>query len=135
MPFDPTLLLLVGVAVLFYFMLVRPQQKRAKEQQQKMSSLAEGDRVMTISGIVGTIRYLGEKQVILEISPGVEMTVVKAAVSSQPVEDEFEYAADGSVEQVAEPEAEAVAEDAEPVEAAEATDADPVATEGTEPTK
>jgi preprotein translocase subunit YajC len=131
--FDPTLLLLVGVAVLFYFMLVRPQQKRAKEQQQKMSSLAEGDRVMTISGIVGPIRYLGEKQVILEISPGVEMTVVKAAVSSQPVEDEFEYAADGSVEQVAEPEA--VAEDAEPVEAADASDADPAATEGTEPTK
>jgi preprotein translocase subunit YajC len=133
--FDPTLLLLVGVAVLFYFMLVRPQQKRAKEQQQKMSSLAEGDRVMTISGIVGTIRYLGEKQVILEISPGVEMTVVKAAVSSQPVEDEFEYAADGSVEQVTEPEADpdaAVADDTEPGEVAEA---DQPPAEGTEPTK
>jgi preprotein translocase subunit YajC len=134
-PFDPTLLLLVGVAVLFYFMLIRPQQKRAKEQQQKMSSLAEGDRVMTISGIVGTIRYLGEKQVILEISPGVEMTVVKAAISSQPVDDEFEYAADGTVETVTEPEPEAAAEEAEPVATAEATDADPAPTEGTEPTK
>lgn len=137
MPFDPTLLLLVGVAVLFYFMLIRPQQKRAKEQQQKMSSLAEGDRVMTISGIVGTIRYLGEKQVILEISPGVEMTVVKAAVSSQPVEDEFEYAADGSVEQVTEPETDpepesAAADDAEPGEVAEA---DESPAKGTEPTK
>ncbi|MCE1173777.1 MAG: preprotein translocase subunit YajC [Propionibacteriales bacterium] len=133
--FDPTLLLLVGVAVLFYFMLIRPQQKRAKEQQQKMSSLAEGDRVMTISGIVGTIRYLGEKQVILEISPGVEMTVVKAAVSSQPVEDEFEYAADGSVEQVAEPEPETEAADAEPVDTPDGGEADSAATEGTEPTK
>lgn len=135
--FDPTLLLLVGVAVLFYFMLVRPQQKRAKEQQQKMSSLAEGDRVMTISGIVGTIRYLGEKQVILEISPGVEMTVVKAAVSSQPVEDEFEYAADGSVEQVSEPDAEpepesTAADDAEPGDVAEAEESP---AESTEPTK
>ncbi len=123
-----TILLVVGVGLLFYFMLVRPQQKRAKEQQEKMSSLAEGDRVMTISGIVGTIRYLGEKQVILEISPGVEMTVVKAAISSQPVDDEFEYAADGSVESMVE--SDDVAEDA-----ADGAEADPAATEGTEPTK
>lgn len=108
--FDPTILLLVGVALLFYFMLVRPQQKRAKQQQQLMEGLKPGDRVMTISGIVGTIRYLGEKQVILEVSPGVEMTLVKAAISSQPVEDEFEYDEDGSIEQVADDEADPVAE-------------------------
>lgn len=90
--FDPTtILLLVGVMALAYFMLIRPQQKRAKEQRELMAALAPGDRVMTISGIVGTIRYLGEKQAIIEISPGVEMTVVKAAISSQPVDDEFEY--------------------------------------------
>ena len=96
----PTILMLVGVVALFYFMLVRPQQKRAKQQQELMSALATGDRVMTISGIVGTVRYLGEKQVIIEISPGVEMTVVKGAISSQPVEDEFEYAEDGTAELV-----------------------------------
>jgi preprotein translocase subunit YajC len=97
--FDPTtILLLVGVVALAYFMLIRPQQKRAKEQRDLMAAIKPGDRVMTISGIVGTIRYLGEKQVILEISPGVEMTLVKAAISSQPVDDEFEYSdeADGS---------------------------------------
>lgn len=91
-----TILLMVGVVVLFYFMLVRPQQKRAKQQQDLMSSLQPGDRVMTISGIVGTVRYLGEKQAIIEISPGVEMTVVKGALSSQPVDDEFEYADDST---------------------------------------
>ncbi len=96
----PTILMLVGVVALFYFMLVRPQQKRAKQQQELMSALSTGDRVMTISGIVGTVRYLGEKQVIIEISPGVEMTVVKGAISSQPVEDEFEYAEDGTAELV-----------------------------------
>lgn len=99
MGFDPTtILLLVGVVALAYFMLIRPQQKRAKEQRDLMAELKPGDRVMTISGIVGTIRYLGEKQVILEISPGVEMTLVKAAISTQPVDDEFEYSdeADGS---------------------------------------
>jgi preprotein translocase subunit YajC len=92
----PTILMIGGVVVLFYFMLIRPQQKRAKEQQEMMSSLQPGDRVMTISGIVGTVRYLGEKQAIIEISPGVEMTVVKGALSNQRVEDEFEYAEDGS---------------------------------------
>ncbi len=96
--FDPTtILLLLGVVALAYFMLIRPQQKRAKEQRDLMAALKAGDRVMTISGIVGTIRYLGEKQAIIEISPGVEMTVVKAAISSQPVDDEFEYSDEGSV--------------------------------------
>jgi Preprotein translocase subunit YajC len=57
-----------------------------------MAALEAGARVMTISGIVGTIKHLGEKQAILEISPGVEMTVVKGAISMQPVDDEFEYA-------------------------------------------
>jgi preprotein translocase subunit YajC len=99
----PTILLLVGVVAVFYLMLVRPQQKRAKEQQKLMTALAAGDRVMTISGIVGTIRYLGEKQAIIEISPGVEMTVVKGAISSQPVEDEFEYAEDGTASALTEP--------------------------------
>jgi preprotein translocase subunit YajC len=114
---DLNLLLIGGVVVLFYFVLIRPQQKRAKQQKDKMDSLKEGDRVMTISGIVGTIRYLGEKQIILEISPGVEMTVVKGAVSSQPFEDEFEYAGDSTVEPDAEPEVEsATVDDAAPSE-------------------
>jgi preprotein translocase subunit YajC len=92
MQFDPTtIMLLLGVLALFYLMLIRPQQKRAKEQHNLMESLKPGDRVMTVSGIIGTVQHLGEKQAVLEISPGVEMTVVKAALSTQPVEDEFEY--------------------------------------------
>lgn len=89
-----TILMIVAVIALFYFMMIRPQQKRAKDQKAKLESIKPGDRVMTISGIVGTIRHYGEKQVILEISPGVEMTVVKGAISTQPVDDEFEYADD-----------------------------------------
>ena len=83
---------LMGGAV--YFLMIRPQQKRAKETATLMSSLEPGSRVMTISGIVGTIKYLGDKQAILEVSPGVEMTMDKRALSTQPVVDEFEYADD-----------------------------------------
>lgn len=86
-----TILMIVAVIALFYFMLLRPQQKRAKEQKTLMAAIKPGDRVMTISGIVGTVSHLGEKQAIIEISPGVEMTVVKGAISTQPVDDEFEY--------------------------------------------
>jgi len=83
---------LMGGAV--YFLMIRPQQKKAKEQAALMSSMEPGVRVMTISGIVGTIKYLGEKQAIIEVSPGVEMTIDKRAISTQPVVDEFEYADD-----------------------------------------
>lgn len=105
--FDPiTLVMILVIIALFYFMLIRPQQKRAKKQQELMGALKPGDRVMTISGIVGTVRHLGEKQAIIEISPGVEMTVVKGAIGSQPVEDEFEYSdsAESHDEEALEPE-------------------------------
>jgi preprotein translocase subunit YajC len=82
-------LAIAGVAL--YFIMIRPQQKRAKEQQAKIKALEPGARVMTVSGIIGTVKYLGEKQAILELAPGVEITVVKQAISTQPVEDEFEY--------------------------------------------
>jgi preprotein translocase subunit YajC len=83
-------LAIAGVAL--YFIMIRPQQKRAKEQQAKIKALEPGARVMTVSGIIGTVKHLGEKQAILELAPGVEITVVKQAISTQPVEDEFEYA-------------------------------------------
>ncbi|MCL1838571.1 MAG: preprotein translocase subunit YajC [Propionibacteriaceae bacterium] len=89
---DPmSLAMLAAVVAAFYFLMIRPQQKRKKEQTEKIASLEVGARVMTVHGIFGTIVHLGEKQVILEISPGVEMTLVKQAISTQPVEEEFEY--------------------------------------------
>lgn len=92
MPDLTTVFMIVVLVGAVYFMMIKPQQKRAKEQKDLMNNLAEGSRVMTISGIIGTIKHLGEKQAVLEISPGVEMTIDKRAISPQPVVDEFEYA-------------------------------------------
>ena len=89
-----TVLLFVLMGGVLYFMLIRPQQKRAKEQQSLMSTLEPGSRVMLISGIIATVKYLGDKQAVVEIAPGVEMTVDKRAITTQPVVDEFEYADD-----------------------------------------
>ena len=86
-----TLLMVALMGGAFYFLLIRPQKKRAKEQQEALAAMQAGSRVMTISGIIGTISHIGEKQAILEIAPGVAITNDKRALSPQPIEDEFEY--------------------------------------------
>lgn len=88
-----TLAMIAALAVLGYFMLIRPQQKRAKEQTALMKSLEAGTRVMMSGGVYGTLRHVGEKQVVVEVSPGVEMTFLKQAIV-RPLKDdeeEFEY--------------------------------------------
>lgn len=88
-----TLLMLALMVAVFYFLLIRPAQKKQKDQQQMVSALEPGSRVMTTSGMYGTIVHLGERQAVLEIAPGVEMTVLKQAImrSVSPAEEEFEY--------------------------------------------
>lgn len=75
----PMLLLFVLV---FYFLLIRPQAKRAKEQKKLMSSIAVGDEVMTAGGIVGRIVQLKDNYTVLAIAKGVEITVQKGSVAS-----------------------------------------------------
>jgi preprotein translocase subunit YajC len=91
-----TILMLVLMGAAFYFLLIRPQQKRAKQQSEMTNSLAPGARVMLSSGVFGTIRHLGERQAIIEIAPGLEMTVIKQAIvkTLKPEDDEFEYSDD-----------------------------------------
>ncbi len=88
-----TVLMLVVVIAAFYFLLIRPAQKKQREQQDMVSKLAPGVRIMTTAGIFGTIRHIGQAQVIIETAPGVEMTLAKQAVlrTATAAEDEFEY--------------------------------------------
>ena len=75
-------LVLIGLMVFaFYFLILRPQRKRQQALQSTMSELAPGSRVMLGSGLFGTVLSVGEKQVVLEISPGAELTVLKQAIS------------------------------------------------------
>jgi len=91
-----TILFLVVIVAALYFLMIRPQQKRSKQQKEHMASLQPGVRVMTVHGIFGTLVHLGEKQAIIEVSPGVELTILKQAISNQPVQDEFEYEDEGA---------------------------------------
>lgn len=89
-----SLAMIAVLVVVGYFTIIRPQQKRAKEQLELQKTIQDGTRVMMSGGIFGTVRHLGEKQVVVEVSPGVEMTFMRQAVI-RPLkddEDEFEYA-------------------------------------------
>lgn len=65
---------------IFYFLLIRPQQKKQKLHLQFLSELKKGDMVVTNGGIIGTIRNLSEKFVTLEIDDGVCMKMLRAQI-------------------------------------------------------
>jgi preprotein translocase subunit YajC len=73
------LVILVGI---FYFMLIRPQMKRAKEQRAMIAALAKGDEVLTNGGILGRIEDMAEQFVTLEIAPNVVVKLQKQAISA-----------------------------------------------------
>ena len=75
-----TILFIAGLIILFYFMLIRPQQRRMRQQMELMSSLRAGDEVMTSAGIYGTISEVEEDTVLLEVAEDVEIRVAKSAV-------------------------------------------------------
>ena len=68
------------LVIVFYFILIRPQQQRAKAQQKLLSALKAGDRVVTASGIIGTVTSVKEKQVSLR-SADAKFEVTKASVT------------------------------------------------------
>lgn len=76
-----TLLLLPLMVVAFYFLMIRPQRKRTQQQQKLLSEMQPGERVVTHSGIFGTLVSSGTKQSVLQIAPGLEITVLKQAIA------------------------------------------------------
>lgn len=76
-----TFLPLVLLVVVFYLLLIRPQQKRARKQRELVSSVEVGDRVVTIGGLHGTVSFVDEDVVHLEIAPGTKVTFAKQAVA------------------------------------------------------
>jgi len=81
--FDITSIMpLVLIFIVFYFLLIRPQQKRAKEHQAMLSKLAAGDEVATAGGILAKVVEVGEAFVTLEIADGVHIKVQRGQVTS-----------------------------------------------------
>jgi len=72
---------MIAIVVVFYFLLIRPQQKRAKEAKALLEALEKGNEVVTAGGIVGKIAKLTDQYATLEIAPNVEMTVQRSAIA------------------------------------------------------
>jgi preprotein translocase subunit YajC len=74
------LLPIVLMFVLLYFLMIRPQMKRAKEQKAMVEALQKGDEVITAGGVLGRITKLSDAYITLEVAPNTEISVQKAAV-------------------------------------------------------
>jgi len=79
--FAPVLMMVVFVAI-FYFLLIRPQQKKAKDHQNMVSKLSVGDEVVTSGGILGRITDVSDSFVTIEIADSVRVKVQKGQVTS-----------------------------------------------------
>jgi len=69
------------LVVAFYFLLIRPQKQRQRQQAEMVSALAPGAQVMTTAGMMGTVAVVADDEISLEISPGVFVRMVPAAVA------------------------------------------------------
>jgi preprotein translocase subunit YajC len=74
---------LVLIFIVFYFLLIRPQQTQAKELKAKQNSLSRNDRVVTAGGIIGTVKKVteGDANVDVEIAPNVTVSVVRSTIT------------------------------------------------------
>jgi preprotein translocase subunit YajC len=82
------LLPLVAILALFWFMVVRPQQRRQKDVVRLQQSIEVGQRVMMSSGIYGTVVSLADDRARLEIAPGTQIDIARAAIAKvdEPLE-------------------------------------------------
>ena len=81
-----------------WFLLIRPQQARVRRQRQLLGSLQVGDEVVTAGGLVGVIRDLSGEEARIEVAPGVEVRMLRAAISRTVEPAEPEVAEPGSPE-------------------------------------
>jgi preprotein translocase subunit YajC len=77
-----SLLPLVFIFIVFYFLLIRPQSKKAKEHKQMVEALAKGDEIVTNGGLLGRITKVGDNFVELEIAEGVTVKVQRQAAAN-----------------------------------------------------
>jgi preprotein translocase subunit YajC len=73
---------LIVIFIIFYFLLIRPQMKRAKEHKQLVAQLGNGDEVVTNGGLLGRIINVGESFVTVELADNVQIKVQKHAIAS-----------------------------------------------------
>ena len=77
-----TIIMFGAIFLIFYFMIIRPQQKKAKERTKLLSNLEKGDKVVTSGGIHGIISGLDEKTCLLQVSDNLKIKVERSAIGT-----------------------------------------------------
>lgn len=85
-PEDPNagiinLVFLGAIFLVFYLFIIRPQSKRQKEIKQKVDDMKKGDKLVTSSGIIGTLNSIDEDSVLVEVDSGVKVRMLKTAIT------------------------------------------------------
>ena len=83
------LISLALMVAIFYFLLIRPQQKRARQQRELVGSLAVGDEVVTIGGMFGTIQAMDDESVTLDVGSGTRVRFLKQAIARKFVQEDL----------------------------------------------
>jgi len=73
---------MIALFVIFYFLLIRPQQKRQKEHKNMVAGLAKGDEIVTMGGVLGKITAVGENFVTVQVAENTEIKVQKMSVQA-----------------------------------------------------
>ena len=77
-----TLIMFGAIFAIFYFMIIRPQQKRTKEREKLLSAVEKGDKVVLSSGLYGTVAGLEEKTVLIDVGNNIKMKYDRSAIAS-----------------------------------------------------
>lgn len=77
-----TLIMFGAIFLIFYFMIIRPQQKRAKEREKLLSNLEKGDKVITNGGIHGIIAGLEEKTALVQVSDSLKLKIERSSITT-----------------------------------------------------
>jgi preprotein translocase subunit YajC len=77
-----TLIMFGAIFAIFYFMIIRPQQKRAKEREALLNSIKKGDKVITSGGLHGVIAGLEEKTVLLDLGNNIKVKIERSAIAT-----------------------------------------------------
>lgn len=80
---------LLAMGLIFYFMLIKPQQKKMKEHQNMLSNIQRGDKIITNGGIIGTVsKVTNDQELLVEVAEGVKIRVVRSMIADVPAKPE-----------------------------------------------
>ena len=84
-----SMLYIIMLAAVFWFLLIRPQQAQAKKRAEMLTALKTGDKVVTIGGICGKVAQITDNKIFVEVSDGIVVEFLRNAISTVEVEEEL----------------------------------------------